>query len=106
MRIPRIGNPLTWLLKKLIRLYQVGISPRSAGHCRFRPTCSSYALEALEKHGLIKGCVLSVWRILRCNPFGGSGYDPVPEPSPRRKAHLEKRQKRGKEKKRSCSDKN
>lgn len=88
-----MGNPVTWLFKKLIRLYQMGISPLTAGHCRFRPTCSNYALEALEKHGLIKGMGLAIWRILRCNPFGGSGYDPVPEPSARRKARLEKRRK-------------
>lgn len=49
------------------------------GHnCRFTPTCSQYALEALETHGALKGLALSVWRILRCNPFGKFGYDPVP----------------------------
>ena len=46
--------------------------------CRFTPTCSEYARQALKKHGPIKGLALAIWRILRCNPWGGSGYDPVP----------------------------
>lgn len=99
---PRIENPVKWLLKKLIHIYQAGISPRTAGHCRYVPTCSNYALEALEKHGVIKGCGLTVWRILRCNPFGGSGYDPVPPPSARRAARMaRKAQKRGTDKARN-----
>ncbi len=70
----------------LIRFYQVALSPLK-GHptCRFTPTCSSYALEALQKHGLIKGLILSTYRILRCNPFGGHGYDPVPDVWPKKK---------------------
>lgn len=91
-------NPVKWILKKLIRVYQLGISSRTASHCRFTPTCSNYALEALEKHGVIKGCGLAIWRLLRCNPFGGKGYDPVPEPSERRKARLMRREERKKEK--------
>lgn len=91
-------NPVKWILKKLIRVYQLGISPRMADHCRFTPTCSNYALEALEKHGVIKGCGLAIWRLLRCNPFGGKGYDPVPEPSEGRKARLARREERKKEK--------
>ena len=63
----------------LIRGYQKYISPHLGGNCRFRPTCSQYAVEALTTHGLLKGGVLAVWRILRCNPFGKFGYDPVPE---------------------------
>lgn len=62
----------------LIRFYQVCISPYKPASCRFTPTCSSYALEAFRKHGPIKGLYLSVRRILRCHPWGGSGYDPVP----------------------------
>lgn len=62
----------------LIRGYQNVVSPLTGAHCRFRPTCSQYALEALHTHGLFKGLLLSLWRILRCNPFGKPGNDPVP----------------------------
>lgn len=62
----------------LIRFYQKCISPLTPPSCRFTPTCSQYALEAFQKYGPIKGGWLSLKRILRCHPFGGSGYDPVP----------------------------
>ncbi|MBQ2111505.1 MAG: membrane protein insertion efficiency factor YidD [Clostridia bacterium] len=62
----------------LIRGYQTYISPRHGARCRFTPTCSSYAIEAIETHGAFKGLALAVWRILRCNPFCKGGYDPVP----------------------------
>jgi putative membrane protein insertion efficiency factor len=62
----------------LIKAYQYFISPFLHDSCRFTPTCSVYAVEALKKHGLIKGLLLAIWRILRCNPWGGHGYDPVP----------------------------
>ncbi|MEA4833017.1 MAG: membrane protein insertion efficiency factor YidD [Oscillospiraceae bacterium] len=62
----------------LIRLYQRFISPYIGSHCRFTPTCSAYAVEAFEKYGFFKGFYLSAWRVLRCNPFGKAGYDPVP----------------------------
>jgi putative membrane protein insertion efficiency factor len=62
----------------LIRFYRSAISPWTPASCRFSPTCSQYALEALAKHGLLKGSWLSLKRILRCHPWGGSGYDPVP----------------------------
>ncbi len=67
-----------WLPVKLIRLYQVTLSPYMGRQCRYTPTCSNYALEALQKHGLLKGGWLAFKRILRCAPWGGSGYDPVP----------------------------
>ena len=67
-----------WLPIKLIRFYQICISPYLGQNCRYTPTCSAYAIEALRKHGLVKGTGLAVWRILRCSPWGGSGYDPVP----------------------------
>ena len=67
-----------WLLILPIRFYQKFISPLTPPTCRFTPTCSQYAIEAIRKHGPFKGFVLAVWRILRCNPWGGSGYDPVP----------------------------
>lgn len=62
----------------LIRFYQICISPYKAPSCRFTPTCSQYALEAFRKHGPFKGLYLTVRRLLRCHPWGGSGYDPVP----------------------------
>ena len=62
----------------LIRFYQVCISPLNPPSCRFTPTCSQYALEAYRKYGPFKGTWLTVRRLLRCHPWGGSGYDPVP----------------------------
>lgn len=62
----------------LIRFYQLCISPFTPPSCRFTPTCSTYALQALRKHGLFKGGWLAIRRIARCHPWGGSGYDPVP----------------------------
>jgi putative membrane protein insertion efficiency factor len=61
-----------------IRFYQKFLSPLKPPTCRFTPTCSQYAIEAIRKHGPFKGLALAIWRILRCNPWGGSGYDPVP----------------------------
>lgn len=66
------------LLISLIRFYQLAISPWLAPRCRFAPTCSSYAIEAVHKHGPLKGGWLAVRRVCRCHPWGGSGYDPVP----------------------------
>ena len=64
---------------KLIRFYQKYISPlKKHGCCKYNPTCSQYAIEAFSKYGVIKGGALSVWRILRCNPWSKGGYDPVP----------------------------
>lgn len=63
----------------LIRTYQMTISPRfSHGSCRYTPTCSQYAIEAIEIHGIFKGTLMAIWRILRCNPFCKGGWDPVP----------------------------
>lgn len=61
-----------------IRFYQGAISPLFPASCRYQPTCSQYAVEAIRKHGPIKGLLLAVKRIARCHPWGGSGYDPVP----------------------------
>ncbi|MBO5457272.1 MAG: membrane protein insertion efficiency factor YidD [Muribaculaceae bacterium] len=61
-----------------IRFYQLCISPMFPAVCRFTPTCSQYAIEAITKHGIFKGTYLAIRRILRCHPWGGSGYDPVP----------------------------
>ncbi len=62
----------------LIKFYQKGVSPTKPPCCRFTPTCSAYAIEALETHGAFKGGLLTIWRVLRCNPFCKGGYDPVP----------------------------
>ncbi len=66
----------------LIRFYRAGISPFTPGSCRFQPTCSAYAQEAIEVHGLMRGGWMFLKRFGRCNPFGGHGYDPVPPRSP------------------------
>lgn len=62
----------------LIKIYQFLISPIIGKNCRFKPTCSNYALEALKKHGLFLGMYYSIIRISKCHPWGGSGHDPVP----------------------------
>ena len=62
----------------IIKIYQTLISPLLPSTCRFSPTCSEYSKQSLIKYGLIKGSILSVKRILKCNPWGGNGYDPVP----------------------------
>lgn len=67
-----------WPLILLVRLYQYCISPLLPKVCRYEPSCSVYAVEALRKYGLFKGTWLAARRIVRCNPWGGSGYDPVP----------------------------
>ena len=63
----------------LVGLYRKFISPLKPSCCRFTPTCSAYAIEAFQKRGFFVGLILTVWRILRCNPFCKGGYDPVPE---------------------------
>jgi putative membrane protein insertion efficiency factor len=63
----------------LIKSYHKYISPILPGACRFYPTCSTYTVEAIERFGVIRGSLLGLWRILRCNPFCKGGYDPVPE---------------------------
>ena len=69
---------MKYVLLKFVRFYQVAISPMLPPRCRYAPTCSQYAVEALQKHGAYKGSMLALRRICRCPPFGGSGYDPVP----------------------------
>ena len=77
---------MTKLLKSfaigLIRAYQLFVSPFLGPRCRFQPTCSRYAAEAIEIHGLIRGFDLSLRRLLRCHPLGPSGWDPVPQAGP------------------------
>jgi len=69
---------IIWVMLLPIRFYQRCISPFTPPSCRFTPTCSQYAKEALIKHGPLKGTWLALRRLLRCHPWGGSGYDPVP----------------------------
>ena len=67
------------ILLLLIKFYKYAISPHFQPACRFYPTCSAYAYEAIEKHGVLRGCFLAFKRIMRCRPFHSWGYDPVPE---------------------------
>ncbi len=69
---------LTRVLTGLVRFYQLAISPWTPAACRFTPTCSAYAIDALHEHGAGRGLWLAVRRIARCHPWGGYGYDPVP----------------------------
>lgn len=73
-----LSRILVWALVLPIRFYQRCVSPYTPPSCRFTPTCSEYAKQALIKYGPVKGLALAIWRLLRCNPWGGSGYDPVP----------------------------
>lgn len=80
---PGVGTPTTpgiatRFLITGVHMYQVMLGPLMGGHCRFMPTCSVYSIEALQTHGAIKGTWLTIRRIIRCQPWGGSGYDPVP----------------------------
>jgi putative membrane protein insertion efficiency factor len=67
-------RPFLWL----IRLYQRSLSPLLPSSCRFEPSCSEYGYQAIAKYGIIRGGVMAIWRVLRCNPFCKGGYDPVP----------------------------
>ena len=68
-------RPLIWL----IRFYQKNISSRTPPRCKYYPTCSAYGIEAITRFGALKGTLMTLFRILRCNPFSMGGYDPVPE---------------------------
>jgi len=74
------------VLIAFIRLYQWTLSPFLGQHCRFTPSCSAYAVEALQVHGAFKGAGLTIWRLLRCQPFAKGGHDPVPAKNARRTA--------------------
>lgn len=65
-----------------VRTYQLFVSPLLPPSCRFLPSCSDYAIEAFERHGMLRGGSLALWRLMRCHPWGGSGYDPVPDAEP------------------------
>ena len=70
-----MNRPLIWLIK----FYRKYISPKTPPSCKFTPTCSQYGLESIERFGAFKGGFMTLWRILRCNPFSKGGYDPVPQ---------------------------
>ena len=72
-------RPIAYIVSIPVRFYRLVISPLIGSNCRYHPTCSSYTLEALDKHGAIKGGRLAIKRILKCHPFGGSGIDNVPD---------------------------
>lgn len=79
------------LLIALVRAYRLLLSPWLGSACRFEPTCSRYAIEALERHGALRGSGLAGWRLLRCHPWCAGGFDPVPDnaPAPRRSCEEE-----------------
>lgn len=66
-------------LLAMIRAYQRRISPAFPRRCRYEPSCSSYAVESIDRFGVLRGSLLAAWRLLRCNPFSHGGFDPVPE---------------------------
>lgn len=72
-------SPLAHIAALPVRFYRYVVSPLIGSNCRFQPTCSEYALEALAEHGALRGSWLALRRIMRCHPFGGSGYDPPPK---------------------------
>lgn len=74
--------PVRFYQRYLSRPLHLLSGPNSG--CRFTPSCSAYFIEAVERHGALRGCALGIWRLLRCNPWGGCGYDPVPPARPRR----------------------
>lgn len=81
LKKPKMEKTKEIIVKLLIlpiKFYKYAISPHLPATCRYTPTCSQYAIEALKKHGPLKGLWLTIKRVCRCNPWGGSGYDPVP----------------------------
>ena len=82
-----VSKALAYPLILLVRFYSLALSPWLGSNCRYDPTCSSYALEALQVHGVFKGSWLAARRIGRCHPWGGSGYDPVPDSDAREESH-------------------
>ena len=75
-------SPLAFVVSLPVRAYRLLLSPWVGHGCRYQPTCSAYALEALERHGALKGSYLATKRVLSCHPLGGHGYDPVPGADP------------------------
>jgi putative membrane protein insertion efficiency factor len=75
-------GPVAWMALRALRFYKLLVSPLFSGSCRYLPSCSDYTAEAIARHGAAAGVGLGVHRLCRCHPFGGSGYDPVPESNP------------------------
>jgi putative membrane protein insertion efficiency factor len=82
MSSPARPGPVAWAALRALRGYKLLVSPLFAGSCRYLPSCSDYTAEAIARHGAAAGIGLGVHRLCRCHPFGGSGYDPVPESNP------------------------
>ena len=80
--VHRAGAPARWLLLAAIHAYSRFLSGWLGGQCRFAPTCSHYAAVAIGRHGAARGSMMAVWRVVRCNPYGGGGFDPVPPGRP------------------------
>jgi len=76
--LPVPFQPTAWAARGAIRAYQATLGPILPSQCKFTPTCSHYGLESVRRYGTLRGGALTVWRILRCNPFGHGGHDPVP----------------------------
>ncbi len=71
-------TPIAYFLRRLVRIYQILISPALPAHCRFAPSCSEYAMDAISDLGAAQGSWLAIRRVIKCHPWGGHGYDPVP----------------------------
>ncbi len=80
-----VAHLIGLVLRGMIRAYQLVISPVLPSHCRYAPSCSAYALEAVRRFGPLHGAAMAIGRILRCHPWGGDGFDPVPAPAERRR---------------------
>lgn len=78
-----VRNVAKFVALQLLRAYKWAISPMFPPSCRYVPTCSEYAMEAIERYGLVRGGAKAVWRVLRCNPLVRGGYDPVVKPAPK-----------------------
>jgi len=76
--LPVPFQPTAWVARGAIRAYQATLGPALPSQCKFTPTCSHYGLGCVRKYGTLRGGALTTWRILRCNPFGHGGHDPVP----------------------------
>lgn len=84
-----MGNPVKKVMIAAIRFYQKYLSPLKRPCCIYYPTCSNYAVEAIERFGAFRGFFLALWRFLRCNPFHTGGFDPVPEKKEKRRKNTE-----------------
>lgn len=80
MQDNRLKNAIRWVVTLPIHIYRYVLSPLIGPRCRYAPSCSEFAVEAIQRHGVFKGIWLGFRRVCRCGPMGGSGYDPVPDP--------------------------